>query len=117
MFQTAPRARVPLGTWGNATTTVASIYTLPFVPTLLQTTEYAQVTFQNTEDRSEDQVSQLLGVRERRQRAQGCISKRQHVAARRAFVSLPCAGWPRRYLAVTAINRRTGTACHNLFGA
>jgi transcriptional regulator with XRE-family HTH domain len=49
--------------------TVERTYTLPFVPALLQTTDYAQVLFRDMEQRSEKQVSQLLKVRTRRQQA------------------------------------------------
>jgi transcriptional regulator with XRE-family HTH domain len=48
---------------------VERIYTLPFVPALLQTTEYAEAIFRDMEHRSEDEISQLLDVRARRQKA------------------------------------------------
>lgn len=53
----------------EADATVERIYTLPFVPALLQTTEYATAIFQSMEDRSADEIGQLLEVRERRQQA------------------------------------------------
>jgi transcriptional regulator with XRE-family HTH domain len=48
---------------------VERIYTLPFVPALLQTTEYAKAIFRDMERRSDDEISQLLDVRARRQQA------------------------------------------------
>jgi transcriptional regulator with XRE-family HTH domain len=46
---------------------VARVYTLPFVPALLQTPDYARAVFRDMENRSEDQIQQLLEVRARRQ--------------------------------------------------
>jgi transcriptional regulator with XRE-family HTH domain len=48
---------------------VERIYTLPFVPALLQTTDYARAIFRTMEHRSEDKIRQLLDVRARRQQA------------------------------------------------
>jgi transcriptional regulator with XRE-family HTH domain len=48
---------------------VERIYTLPFVPALLQTTDYARAVFRDMEHRSENEVRQLLEVRARRQQA------------------------------------------------
>jgi transcriptional regulator with XRE-family HTH domain len=48
---------------------VERIYTLPFVPALLQTTDYARAIFRDMELRSEDEIGQLLDVRARRQQA------------------------------------------------
>jgi transcriptional regulator with XRE-family HTH domain len=48
---------------------VERIYTLPFVPALLQTEEYAKAIFRDMEHRSEDEIDQLLDVRARRQQA------------------------------------------------
>jgi transcriptional regulator with XRE-family HTH domain len=48
---------------------VERIYTLPFVPALLQTTDYARAIFRDMERRSEDEIGQLLDVRARRQQA------------------------------------------------
>lgn len=45
------------------------IYTLPFVPALLQTTEYAEAIFRDMEHRSDDEINQLLDVRARRKQA------------------------------------------------
>jgi transcriptional regulator with XRE-family HTH domain len=53
----------------EADATVERIYTLPFVPALLQTTDYAEAIFRNMEHRSEAQVRQLLEVRKLRQQA------------------------------------------------
>jgi transcriptional regulator with XRE-family HTH domain len=49
--------------------TVARVYTLPFLPALLQTTEYATAIYRDMEQRSEDEISQLLEVRDRRKQA------------------------------------------------
>ena len=49
--------------------TVARVYTLPFVPALLQTPDYARAVFRDMENRSQDQIRQLLEVRTRRQEA------------------------------------------------
>ncbi len=48
---------------------VARVYTLPFVPALLQTPDYARAVFRDMENRSQDQIRQLLEVRTRRQEA------------------------------------------------
>jgi transcriptional regulator with XRE-family HTH domain len=48
---------------------VERIYTLPFVPALLQTKDYAEAIFRNMEHRSEAEIGQLLDVRARRQQA------------------------------------------------
>jgi transcriptional regulator with XRE-family HTH domain len=48
---------------------VERIYTLPFVPALLQTREYAEAIFRDMEHRTEDEIDQLLDVRARRQQA------------------------------------------------
>ena len=48
---------------------VERVYTLPFVPALLQTPEYARAVFRDMEDRSEEQIEKLLEVRARRQAA------------------------------------------------
>lgn len=53
----------------EADATVERIYTLPFVPALLQTTEYATAIYRDMEHRSKDEVSQLLEVRDRRKQA------------------------------------------------
>ncbi|MGH3169898.1 MAG: helix-turn-helix domain-containing protein [Trebonia sp.] len=48
---------------------VERVYTLPFLPALLQTQDYARAVFRDMEDRSENQILQLLEVRARRQEA------------------------------------------------
>jgi transcriptional regulator with XRE-family HTH domain len=48
---------------------VARVYTLPFVPALLQTPDYARAIFRDMENRPEDQIRRLLEVRARRQEA------------------------------------------------
>jgi transcriptional regulator with XRE-family HTH domain len=48
---------------------VARVYTLPFVPALLQTIDYARAVFRDMEGRSDQEVRQLLAVRFRRQDA------------------------------------------------
>jgi hypothetical protein len=60
----------------EADATVARIYTLPFVPALLQTTEYATAIFKEMEHRSEEEIRQLLEVRKRRKQA---LSSREGV--------------------------------------
>jgi len=51
--------------------TVERTYTLPFPPALLQTRDYARAIFRDMERRSEDEIRQLLEVREQRQEALG----------------------------------------------
>jgi len=53
----------------EADATVERTYTLPFVPALLQTADYARAIFRDMEHRSEDEISQLLEVRQLRQEA------------------------------------------------
>jgi hypothetical protein len=48
---------------------VARVYTLPFLPALLQLSDYAEAIFRDMEQRSEEQIPQLLEVRRRRQQA------------------------------------------------
>jgi transcriptional regulator with XRE-family HTH domain len=50
---------------------VERVYTLPFLPALLQTRDYARAVFRDMEGRSPEQIRQLLKVRERRQEALG----------------------------------------------
>jgi transcriptional regulator with XRE-family HTH domain len=66
----------PLGVLGldahlgyEADAKIERIYTLPFVPALLQTDEYAQAIFRDMEHRSDDEIMQLLSVRNRRKQA------------------------------------------------
>lgn len=49
--------------------TVERTYTLPFVPALLQTEDYARAVFRDMEQRSEDDIRQLLEVRQVRRQA------------------------------------------------
>jgi transcriptional regulator with XRE-family HTH domain len=49
--------------------TVERAYTLPFVPALLQTEDYARAVFEGMEPRSEDGMRQLLEVRQKRRQA------------------------------------------------
>jgi transcriptional regulator with XRE-family HTH domain len=53
----------------EADATVERVYTLPFLPVLLQTPEYARAIYQDMEGRSEDEIEQLLAVREKRKEA------------------------------------------------
>ena len=48
---------------------VERTYTLPFLPALLQTPEYARAIFRNMEHRSDDEIDQLVDLRIRRQEA------------------------------------------------
>jgi hypothetical protein len=48
---------------------VARVYTIPFVPALLQTLDYARAVFRDMEQRSEREIQQLLEIRVRRQEA------------------------------------------------
>jgi transcriptional regulator with XRE-family HTH domain len=53
----------------EADAAVERVYTLPFVPGLLQTPDYARAVFRDMERRSEMEIRQLLEVRVRRQEA------------------------------------------------
>lgn len=53
----------------EAEATVERTYTLPFLPALLQTPEYARAIFRNMEHRSDDEIDQLVDLRIRRQEA------------------------------------------------
>jgi len=55
---------------------VARVYTIPFVPVLLQTLDYARAVFRDMEHRSESDIRQLLAVRLRRQEA---LRGREHM--------------------------------------
>lgn len=48
---------------------VARVYTIPFLPVLLQTLDYSRAVYRDMEGRSESQIRQLLAVRLRRQEA------------------------------------------------
>jgi hypothetical protein len=53
----------------EADATVERVYTLPFVPALLQTDAYAEAVYRDMEHRSEDQIIQLMGIRHKRKEA------------------------------------------------
>jgi transcriptional regulator with XRE-family HTH domain len=53
----------------EADAAIERVYTLPFVPVLLQTPDYARAVFRDMERRSEKEIGQLLEVRLRRQEA------------------------------------------------
>jgi transcriptional regulator with XRE-family HTH domain len=59
---------------------VERVYTLPFLPALLQTQDYARAIFRDMEGRSEEQIRQLLEVRARRREA---LRRREGPAALR----------------------------------
>jgi hypothetical protein len=48
---------------------VARVYTLPFLPALLQTAEYSRVIYRDMEGRPEDEIQQLIDIRKQRQAA------------------------------------------------
>ena len=48
---------------------VARVYATPFLPALLQTREYSQAIYRDMERRPEDQIDQLLDIREQRKSA------------------------------------------------
>jgi transcriptional regulator with XRE-family HTH domain len=48
---------------------VASVYTIPFLPVLLQTLDYTRAVYRDMERRPESEIRQLLAVRLRRQEA------------------------------------------------
>lgn len=48
---------------------VERVYTIPFIPVLLQTIDYARAVFRDMEGRSEREIRQLLEIRLRRQEA------------------------------------------------
>ncbi|MEA2592697.1 MAG: hypothetical protein QOD62_2528 [Actinomycetota bacterium] len=53
----------------EADATVARVYTLPFLPALLQTDEYAEAVFRDMEQRPPDKIRQLMDIRKTRQAA------------------------------------------------
>src|SRR5690349_15707217 len=48
---------------------VARVYTIPFIPVLLQTLDYSRAVYRDMEGRSEPEIRELLAVRLRRQEA------------------------------------------------
>jgi transcriptional regulator with XRE-family HTH domain len=53
----------------EADAAVERVYTIPFIPALLQTDAYTEAVFRNMERRSEDEISQLMKVRRKRKEA------------------------------------------------
>jgi transcriptional regulator with XRE-family HTH domain len=53
----------------EAEATVERAYTIPFLPALLQTPDYARAIFRDMERRSDDEIDQLVDLRIRRQEA------------------------------------------------
>ena len=53
----------------EAEATVERVYTLPFVPVLLQTDAYAESGYRDIEHRPEDQISELMEIRHKRKEA------------------------------------------------
>ncbi len=53
----------------EADAVVERVYTIPFIPALLQTDAYAEAVFRNMERRSDDEISQLMEVRRKRKEA------------------------------------------------
>ena len=53
----------------EAEATIERVYTLPFVPALLQTDAYAEAVYRDMERRPEDQIGQLMEIRRNRKAA------------------------------------------------
>jgi len=53
----------------EADAAVARVYTLPFLPALLQTDAYAEAVYRDMEQRSPEQIRQLMAIRKTRQKA------------------------------------------------
>ena len=53
----------------EADAAIARVYTLPFVPALLQTDAYTEAVYRDMERRPEDQIGELLDIRRGRQEA------------------------------------------------
>jgi transcriptional regulator with XRE-family HTH domain len=53
----------------EADAVVERVYTIPFIPALLQTDDYAEAVFRNMERRPEDEISRLMEVRRKRKEA------------------------------------------------
>jgi transcriptional regulator with XRE-family HTH domain len=53
----------------EADAAVARVYTLPFLPALLQTDAYAEAVYRDMEQRSPEQIRQLMAIRKTRQEA------------------------------------------------
>ena len=67
MFCRTALAGHPPGLRGDAA--IARVYTLPFVPALLQTDAYTEAVYRDMERRPEDQIGELLDIRRGRQEA------------------------------------------------
>ncbi len=53
----------------EADAAVERVYTIPFIPALLQTDDYAAAVFRHMERRSEDEIIQLMEIRRKRKEA------------------------------------------------
>ena len=53
----------------EADAAILRVYTLPFLPALLQTDAYAEAVYRDLEDRPEDQIGQLMDIRRGRKEA------------------------------------------------
>ena len=53
----------------EADAAVERVYTIPFVPALLQTDDYAAAVFRHMERRSDEEISQLMEIRQKRKEA------------------------------------------------
>ena len=53
----------------EADAAVERVYTIPFIPALLQADAYAEAVFRNMERRSDDEISQLMEIRRKRKEA------------------------------------------------
>ena len=53
----------------EADAAILRVYTLPFVPALLQTDAYAEAVYRDLEDRPEEQIGQLMDIRRGRKEA------------------------------------------------
>jgi transcriptional regulator with XRE-family HTH domain len=53
----------------EADATVERVYTLPFVPALLQTDDYAEAVYRDNERRPKDQINKLIDIRHKRKEA------------------------------------------------
>ena len=63
------RGRLDIHLAYEADAALARVYTLPFVPVLLQTDAYAESVYREMEHRTEDQIDQLMDIRHKRKEA------------------------------------------------
>ena len=63
------RGRLDIHLAYEADAAVERVYTLPFVPVLLQTNEYAEAVYRDMERRPEDQIGPLMDIRRMRKEA------------------------------------------------